>query len=336
MSRLTLEQEARGAELYAGGATERDVAEALGCSPSTAHRLRERLEPGPAASTPEPDGQQDAAVDELTRQRDGLAARVAGLEDRAEAARGRVATIEQERREALACGNDSASFAGRRRQALEEAEDAAESARVLSGEVARIEQQLAGHADRRELARQRAELAAAITERDAVWAASGERQRAAVLAIRDAAAEWVAVYAEERQTAARVEQLAAAVAGRAQRLGEAVPVVTAPEQTRLIVGQHESRTGGGRALIQAEQAALRGAASAPPRVAQLLGMANGWLPSGVQAGPQVAGQAVAADRMAAGFELARRQTAGPPTVPEPTGTGAALPPPHVLNALRGG
>jgi len=199
---------------------------------------------------------------------------------------------------------------------------------------ARIEQQLAEVDDRRELARQRAELAAAIAGRDTVWAASGDRQRAAVLAIRDAAAQWVKVYQEEQETAARVEQLAAAVAGRAQRLGEPAPVVTAPEQIRLIVGQHESRSGGGLALIQAEQAARMGAAYAP-QVAQLLGMANGWLASGVQGGPQVAGQAVLADRMAAGFELARRQSAGPPTVPDKPGYGAAAPPPHVLNALRG-
>jgi outer membrane murein-binding lipoprotein Lpp len=290
MTRLTAEQETRGAQLYAGGATERDVAEALSCSPSTAHRLRERLDGGPA----EPGGQEDGAVDELTRQRDELAARVAALEARAEAARSQVATIELERREALARADDGASFAGRRRQALEEAEDAAESARVLSGEVARIEQQLAEDADRRELARQRDELAAAIAERDAVYAASGDRQRAAVLAVRDAAAGWVAVYTDERRTAGRVEQLAAEVTERAQRLGGPLPAVAPPASTRLTVSPAESYSGGaGLALEQAAYAAQEGPSRAP-RVAELLGRANGWLPAGAaeQSGPQVAGQAL--------------------------------------------
>lgn len=42
--RLTPEEEKTGLYLYAAGASEREVAEALSCSASTAHRLRERLE----------------------------------------------------------------------------------------------------------------------------------------------------------------------------------------------------------------------------------------------------------------------------------------------------
>jgi hypothetical protein len=41
--RLTEAEEARGAAMFAGDATETEVAEALGCSRSSAHRLRERL-----------------------------------------------------------------------------------------------------------------------------------------------------------------------------------------------------------------------------------------------------------------------------------------------------
>lgn len=48
--RLNDEEAARGAEMFAAGASERDVAEALGCSPSTAHRLRERLQGAPETS----------------------------------------------------------------------------------------------------------------------------------------------------------------------------------------------------------------------------------------------------------------------------------------------
>lgn len=42
--RLTPEEEQVGAELFSEGASERDVAEALECSPSTAHRLHERVQ----------------------------------------------------------------------------------------------------------------------------------------------------------------------------------------------------------------------------------------------------------------------------------------------------
>jgi AraC-like DNA-binding protein len=272
--RLTAEQETRGAELYADGATERDVAQQLGCSASTAHRLRERLDGG----TPDPDGQQDDAAEEMTRQRDDLARRIAALEGRAEQARALLAAIERERREALAAGNDSASFAGKRRQALEQAEDAAESAAVLSGEVARIEQQLAEDADRRELARLRAELADAIAGRDAVYAASGDRQRAAVLAVQAAAAGWIAVYTDEQRAAADVAALAAAVTERTMRLGGPLPEVAPPASTRLTVSPAEGQLGGGLALEQAAYAAQQGPSRAP-QVAELLGRANGWLPS---------------------------------------------------------
>lgn len=49
---------------------------------------------------------------------------------------------------------------------------------------------------------------------------SGQRQRAAVLAVREAAAEFTATYREEEAAGLRVEQLAQAVAAGAVAFGE--------------------------------------------------------------------------------------------------------------------
>ncbi len=63
--RLTGDEERRGAGLFAAGESERAVAKALGCSHSTAHRLRERLQAAQAG----PEGTQGGDPFALTRER---------------------------------------------------------------------------------------------------------------------------------------------------------------------------------------------------------------------------------------------------------------------------
>jgi hypothetical protein len=67
--RLTEAEEARGAELFAAGLSERDVAAELGCSNSSAHRLRLRLEAAPDGAQDAPDARDEGSRFELTERR---------------------------------------------------------------------------------------------------------------------------------------------------------------------------------------------------------------------------------------------------------------------------
>lgn len=67
--RLTEADEALGAELFAAGKSEREVADELGCSASTAHRLRERLGAVQDGTQDAPDAQDEGSRFALTEHR---------------------------------------------------------------------------------------------------------------------------------------------------------------------------------------------------------------------------------------------------------------------------
>ncbi len=233
---MTPEQETRGAELFAQGKSERQVATELGVGTGSAHRLRMRLaakaEAGGDSTEPVPDvpvdlepvtpddgGHADAdlaaELAELETQR-GELDRIAGVhEERAQASRSAVMELEAERLAALEAGRDAAPLRPRIASACADADDSATAAQMVRGRVAVIDERIAEIKGCRELAVLRAELAAAVAERDEVCARSGQRQRAAVLAVREVAEEFTATYREEEAAGRRMEQLAQAVAAGA-------------------------------------------------------------------------------------------------------------------------
>jgi hypothetical protein len=157
--RLTEDDEARGAELFAAGKSEREVADELDCSASTAHRLRERLQcaqdgPELTGRVPLPGGlpvlhmrlNEGGGVDlvdpaegvaqevedamraevlaQLRQVRDDAASVVADLEARAEASRQAIMALDAERLELLAAGRDAAPLRPRRADAVADLADA--------------------------------------------------------------------------------------------------------------------------------------------------------------------------------------------------------------------
>lgn len=288
--RLNAEEEARGAQMFGRGASERDVAEALGCSASTAHRLRERLarEAAPAApadseasgqappgvpGAPEPAGAPEAAEDAelagLQRQRAEQADVVEGLEQREATSREAMATLDAERSAALAEGHADVSLRERFKNATEDAEDWAKGAALAREKLAGIDRQIQVVLDRQQRARELVELATLVEARDAVLAATGERQRSAVLAVRAAAEDFTAALAEERDAVRRVDELAGRIA-----LGGPAPGVPAPVSTALSVSV-DYVAAQPTALLRAVSEARAGNVTA---VARQLGECNGWLP----------------------------------------------------------
>jgi hypothetical protein len=189
--RLTEDDEARGAELFAAGKSEREVADELGCSASTAHRLRERLQeaagiagdagsgagpllgstihmrllPGGGAVIVDPaegigDAVESAMREEVLAQlrqaRDDASAVVADLEAWAEASRRAIAALDTERLELLAAGRDAAPLRPRRADAVADLADAETAIGMARGPVADAEARIADA---------KAEIAAAEAER---------------------------------------------------------------------------------------------------------------------------------------------------------------------------
>ena len=289
--RLTTEQEQQGADLYAAGASERDVAEALGCSASTAHRLRLRLaqEAAPAApaatvpaepdtaeapGTPEP-GEAADALSALRAQRAAQASVVEGLEQRQATSLQAMATLKQEQLGELAEGRANVGLRQRYRNAEDDAQDWATAAGLARDKLHMIDQRIADLEARQHLARMRGELALAVGDRAAAVSATGDRQRGAVLAMRDSAAEFVQAVADERAACQRVEDLAAAVTAAAVHLGEPVPDIPPATSTALWLHPDEAGAGGALALHRAINRAREGNAQA---AAVHLGEAFGWLP----------------------------------------------------------
>lgn len=313
--RLTEAEEQAAAVLFADGLSTRAVAAQLGVGNGTAARLKQRLaarsaSPGSsdqaeatmtdhdddhdddqAAAPGEPlemtglqPGQPagDERLAQLRSDREEIAAEVAKHEDRAAASRSAVAQLEAERIEALAAGRDAQPLRTRRRDAEDDAADSADAAGLARARLARADQEIAVVVARQELAALRGELAAAVAGRDEVMAGTGERQRRAVLAVRLAAEDMVAVFAGERAAVQLVGQLAAAVAGLAAAAGQPGPVVPAAVSTALQVPQ------GCLVPLPFTQMMWRAQAGNVAQTAISLGENLGWLPPAPPAPEEVA------------------------------------------------
>jgi Homeodomain-like domain len=332
--RLTPEQEQRAAELFAAGRSEREVADELGCSASTAHRLRERLERAggtpdepEAPAAPARDEHEAAGAFELTAQhplrespgelgelqaeRDRLADLLQTYGDRAAASRQALADLETERVELLTEGKDAAPLRPRRADAEADLADSETSAQIAADRVAAVDVRIAQVRAMRDLAEMRDQLEAAVAERDTVCAATGDRMRAAVLAVRRAAEEFTAALADERAATERTEQLGQDTANRALALGERVPVAPPARSTALWVDNAFS-AGKPVALSRAISEARIGRTEA---VATCLGEAFGWLP------PDPAVIAAERERMR---QLRTAPPPSPPSVEHPAHWPAAV------------
>jgi hypothetical protein len=288
MTGISPEREAQIFARFAEGATTRQVAAEFGIGTGTAaralQRYRDPQDPVPAtpeASEPaEPDltmtdlpvADLDAQLAELHRIRGGLAADAATHEDRAQASRSAVTALEAERLAMLEHGQDAQSLRQRRRDAEDDTADSETAAALVRQRLARVDHQIAGIVARQELAAIRAQLGEAVTAR--VWSRSGERQAAAVLAVRDAAADFAMVPGDERQADEAVRQLAEAAAAYADRLGEPAPVVPEAVSTALSVPP-DVMGGQPLALLKAITQARAGNV---PAVCRQLGETFGWLP----------------------------------------------------------
>jgi transposase len=333
---MTPEQEKRGAELFAAGASEREVATELGIGASSAHRLKLRLEAeqaDPAApELTEPEKHDEAvlqAADEvltdeamalLEVERHRLAGQLEAFQDRAQASWSAKQTLEQERDQLLIDTGDASGVDQRLEDADRDLRKWVRGAELITPQLAEVNARIGRLSGYRELASLRAELDAAVIERDEVHSRSGDRQRAAVAAVRAAAEEFCAVAAEERTTADRVASLASAVTQRAMQLGEAMPGIPEPQQTGLTARGNVA--GPELALVQALTQARSGNVAA---VARHLGEVNGQLP----AGPPSAEERERWDQMAAAkekelAELRERSKAGPQPIADhervPVGT----------------
>lgn len=170
--RLTAEQEERAAEHFARGASERQVADALGVGAGTAHRLRDRLagriteltalaaadgKPGettvsaqnehqaaePYELTDLPAVDYDAELAELRTLRAGLADVVQTHLGRAEASRAAVRQLELERDETLRANRDAAPFRSRMADARADAEDSEKAAQFAAERLYPVDARIA-------------------------------------------------------------------------------------------------------------------------------------------------------------------------------------------------
>lgn len=298
--RLTDAEEQQAAELFAAGQSTRAVAAALGIGNGTAARLKQRLAARSASAGTSPedtvtehDEHQDDPGDDglaaLQLERDAQAEHVEGLRQREAVSRQAAAELDAERLRGLADGIADPALRQRIANAQADAADWSTAAELAQAKLAGIDEQIAAVEARRELTAMRAELAAAVAGRDAVCAATGERQRICVQAVRAAAEGFCLAMADEREAIERAEQLAVTVAARSAALGEPAPVVPPAVSTGLWVSP-ESGWGPPVALLRAINQAREGHAQA---VAVQLGEAFGYLP------PDPAELAAERDRMLA-------------------------------------
>jgi len=334
--RLSPEEETRGAQLFADGLSTRAVAAELGVGNGTAARLRQRL----AARSGAPDGKpeetavteheehpagssMEAALAELDERlaalqppRDKQADIVGGLEEREAVSRSAMAALDAEKLAALSEGRADVGLRERYRNACDDAEDWAKAAALAREKLAALDEGIAAIAGRRDLVLLISDWRSAHERHAELAAVTGARQRSAVLAVRDAAVEFVAAGAEEQAAAERAAELARAVAERAQRLG--VPVSPLPPvQSTAVVAPHDAMSGPqlalGRAFHQARVPDI-------PAVAVLLGECNGWLPP-LPPTPEEQSAADAAARELAAYRQAEleRLQAGQRGEPVPPG-----------------
>ena len=288
---MTPDQERRGAEMFSQGQSERQVADELGVSASSAHRLKLRLEQPEAAPAPEIETgpeQPDEAVlqaadgiltDEamalLEGERDRLAGELENLQARAQASLSAGHRLTEERDQLLLTTGDASPVRQRLIDAENDYRDWTRAIELTTAHLSEVSGRIEALTGYRELAERRAQLDAAVAERDQVLSQSGSRQRAAVAAVRAAAEEFCAVAADELAATERAAVLSSAVTAMAMQLGEQVPVVPPPASTRLVGLRQEGR--GELALRRALGFAERGDVDA---VARALGEASGWTPPG--------------------------------------------------------
>jgi hypothetical protein len=338
---MTPEEERRGAELFAAGRSERQVADELGISASSAHRLRERLAAkdgdggdGELELTPVRraygsdvilDHPELAEIEASGVEIDDEAERAVIAEvietyaARADASRQALAKLEAERRELLDSDKDAAPLRPTIASVREDLADSEEAGQLARNRLAALEARIAERATRKELAQLKAQLDAAVAERDEVFSRSGDRQRAAVAAVRAAAEDFCAVVAEERATVDRVAVLSSAMTQRALQLGQPGPAVPPAASTRLAA---QGGVGGELALTRAMHQAERGDVA---DVARHLGEANGWLPPGPPSAEEIERwQQFKADRERQAAELRNRADVGPQPIADhervPVGT----------------
>lgn len=279
--RLTDDEETKAAAMFAAKASDRAVADALGIGAATANRLRHRLADRiaalagqPGAPAQEEHQAPDEVLAEAAAERAGLIEQLALYEARAAASRAALTQLEVERHEMLAAGRDAQPLRSRRRDAEDDAQDSEDAAELVRQRIARLDESIAATRARLDLIGLRAELAAAVTARGEVCSRSGDRQRAAVLAVREAAEEFTATYREELAAVLRVEELGQAVAATAASLGEPLPQVPPAVSTMLSV-PGDAIVGGPLALTRAMYRAREGNVAA---VAVQLAEALGYLP----------------------------------------------------------
>jgi len=318
MSHLTPDQEARGAELFAAGATERDVAEALACSASTAHRLRERLQgasvaPSATEVTAEaaevPPGEAAARVLELTGLAETAAVAhaetagtVATFAGRAEAARAGAAALEQERAEILLAGGDAAGLRARMANARDDLDDCELAEQLARERLQAIEAHQAGIAVQLAAAEREAALEAAWQEAQALAARLAS-------ATPDDPRALHKVLSDPKRGPAWLD-LAAALIAAEQRAGRDAVTLTGAG----LSGYLDVKTGQPQEAVNHAWALIPGPQPQPER-------------------PRTADE-IQAERMRDGLALAPRQTSGPPMLYDPPGMGGARPPQHLINYLH--
>jgi hypothetical protein len=301
--RLTDDQQEQAAQLFAGGASDRQVAEALDVGNGTANRLRHRLAAriaeltgrapadgheaqeaavGDQDGTAE-DGVRDAVDDvmrgglleQLGEKRDELIGQLTDLQGRADASRSALSALLAERLRILGEGGDAAQLRDRLDSARHDLDDWETSAGLVLQQIAIADQRIGEVQAEQQLAELRALLVPAVAERDAAIGATGGRMAAAVLAVKAAAEEFTAAMADETAARDRAELLAAQVASLAGSLGEPVPDLPGEPESTVLAVRGGDIHGPELELVRAMGAAQLGRAEL---VAKHLAEAFGWLP----------------------------------------------------------
>jgi transposase-like protein len=290
MTGISEERKARIFARFAEGASTRQVAREHGIGNATAARMlqqyrdsQDSAQVAPGAGHPDmaaaaapgdvehPRGD-DAELAALLEQREHVSAELAEAHSKSARAHKAADELSAERLKTIEDGGDATRLRPRIRDARDAAEDADAAADAVTRRLAALDQQIAAVQARLELARVRVELAAAIAGRDAVGAGMGERESRAFLAPRLAAEDLCAAKAEERDSIARVEALAAEEAARAAALGEPATVVPPVVSTHLQVPPGMSEP------LPYRQAHFRASQGQAELVAVSMAENFGWLP----------------------------------------------------------
>jgi hypothetical protein len=250
MSSISPEREAKIFARFAEGATTRQVATEFGVGtgpqrgrscgteasktpynrqPAASETTREVVDQHEVVEAPDFAGR----LAELRQLHDSITDVVTTYEDRAQASRSALAELEAERLDMLARGLDAQPLRQRRRDAEDDLADSEKAAELVREQLAIPEQQIAETTASRELVGRRAELAAAVAARDAVYARSADRQRAAVAAVWAAAQDFATVPADEQAADVAVASELSVAASLCPQLGEPVPVVATAALSRL-------------------------------------------------------------------------------------------------------